>query len=526
MKINLRALLFPVLLLYVIMSRAEGFVSAGIYYAIYSDKNRTVCVSKPSSEYVYEGDITIPSYVVYKNVKYTVTEIASDAFRNSDIVSVSFPDEIYIIPDMAFWSCSKLKFVGLGNSMQKIGSWAFWECKNLVSIKGIENVSSIGEYAFALCSNLEWIAISGHNTFIGDYSFYGCSALSTVSLGENVIHLGKGAFGECGKLKELSFNAISCGFDWDTVPTYSSELPGPASDLPFPSTLTNVIFGNVVKKIPSFMFYGCKELTTINIPNSVIEIGNRSFEKCLNLKKVPLSNNLERIGDRAFYECHGLSSLSIPNRVRYIGYEAFAHCNNLESIHFGENVEIINSFAFMGCNKIKTLELGKDVKSIGSWSFAGCTGLLSVSFPKSLTSIGNDAFLGCMNLRNIYCKMPIPFNCDPSFESQVMKSAELYIPVGSKEAYKAVKPWQDFQKITEVDFSSAIDDLSAGYADVSVTASNGRIVISNMVSDVAAKVYNMQGALVAETAERVIDSLSPDLYIVSVGGKSFKVMLK
>lgn len=74
--------------------------------------------------------------------------------------------------------------------------------------------------------------------------------------------------------------------------------------------------------------------------------------------------------------------------------------------------------------------------------------------------------------------------------------------------------------------SSAIDDLSADYANVSVTASNGHIVISNLAGDALAKVYNMQGALVAETAERVIDSLSPDLYIVSVGGKTFKVMLK
>ena len=74
--------------------------------------------------------------------------------------------------------------------------------------------------------------------------------------------------------------------------------------------------------------------------------------------------------------------------------------------------------------------------------------------------------------------------------------------------------------------SADIDDLSSDYDNVSVTASNGHIVISNLAGDALAKVYNMQGALVAETAERVIDSLSPDLYIVSVGGKTFKVMLK
>lgn len=77
-----------------------------------------------------------------------------------------------------------------------------------------------------------------------------------------------------------------------------------------------------------------------------------------------------------------------------------------------------------------------------------------------------------------------------------------------------------------MDFDADIDDLSADYANVSVTASNGRIIISGLGGDAFAKVYNLQGALVAETAERVIDSLLPDLYIVSVGGKTFKVMLK
>lgn len=74
--------------------------------------------------------------------------------------------------------------------------------------------------------------------------------------------------------------------------------------------------------------------------------------------------------------------------------------------------------------------------------------------------------------------------------------------------------------------SSAIDDLSSDYDNVSVTTHNGMILISNLHDNIPAKVYNMQGALVTETNESIIDNLAPDIYIVSIGAKIFKVMLR
>lgn len=198
----------------------------------------------------------------------------------------------------------------------------------------------------------------------------------------------------------------------------------------------------------------------------------------------------------------------LPESVNVIGGGAFRCCYELEEINFPESLIVIEKEAFQHCYRLSSLTLPASLKSIGENAF-------------STTSYGTSS-----SLEIIYCKMPEPIECNPGFSTTLMRHGILYVPKGKKEAYSKVYPWSEFWDIREMDFDAAIDDLSSDHDNMSVTASNGRIVISGLGGDALAKVYNMQGALVTETAERVIDCLSPDLYIVSVGGKTFKVMLK
>ena len=158
--------------------------------------------------------------------------------------------------------------------------------------------------------------------------------------------------------------------------------------------------------------------------------------------------------------------------------------------------------------------------------------------------VGDKVDLGISYQADLWCKFNTSFDDqlielnsegetshDPHWYATGLQEGEttLYFDIECQKNDMGFYDFSDSRRLSKqivVSPSSAIDDLSSDHDNMSVTASNGRIVISGLGGDALAKVYNMQGALVTETAERVIDCLSPDLYIVSVGGKTFKVMLK
>ena len=128
-------------------------------------------------------------------------------------------------------------------------------------------------------------------------------------------------------------------------------------------------------------FWGCKSLTSIEIPNSVTSIGREVFYRCTGLTSVTIPNSVTSIGKGAFYGCTGLTSIEIPNSVTSIG-----------------------DYAFLGCSSLTSIEIPNSVTSIGSSAFADCTGLTSVT-------IGNKKYK-TQEVANGKCKAYKAFNAD------------------------------------------------------------------------------------------------------------------
>ena len=62
----------------------------------------------------------------------------------------------------------------------EIGGSAFWDCSSLTSITIGDSVTTIGLYAFCKCSSLTSITIPDNATTIRDWAFYYCSSLTSV----------------------------------------------------------------------------------------------------------------------------------------------------------------------------------------------------------------------------------------------------------------------------------------------------------------------------------------------------------
>ncbi|MGN0917267.1 MAG: leucine-rich repeat domain-containing protein [Candidatus Enterousia sp.] len=84
------------------------------------------------------------------------------------------------IADNAFYYCTSLESVVIGNSVTSIGNMAFAVCTSLASVTIDNSVTSIGNWAFAECPSLTSITIPNSVTYIDEGAFSGCASLTDV----------------------------------------------------------------------------------------------------------------------------------------------------------------------------------------------------------------------------------------------------------------------------------------------------------------------------------------------------------
>ena len=171
--------------------------------------------------------------------------------------------------------------------------------------------------------------------------------------------------------------------------------------------LTSIEIPNSVTFIDTGAFVKCTNLTSIEIPNSVTSIGSRAFSECINLTSVIFgeSSQLTRIESQAFYYCRNLTSITIPDGVTSIEEKAFYNCSSLTSITFGENSQLtsIGDYAFSDCSSLTSIEIPNSVTSIEKGAFSDCSSLTSITFTENnqWTIIEDKAFGSCYNLVKI-----------------------------------------------------------------------------------------------------------------------------
>jgi len=197
------------------------------------------------------------------------------------------------VPANAFYGCSGLTNVTIGNSVTSIGNGAFYGCSRLSSI----TIPFVGATLNGT-SNTHFSYIFGAPPNEADTYKYISSQLRTVVItGGNSIY---------------SIAFYNCG------------------------SLTSIAIPDCVSSIGDGAFYGCDSLTSVTIPNIVTSIGSNTFQECTNLKSVTIPDSVISIGNYAFM-FSGLTSVTFQGKIPLANFDIYGFNGDLRDKFYATN---------------------------------------------------------------------------------------------------------------------------------------------------------------------------------------------
>lgn len=360
----------------------EGNGFKFVYYL--DEKNKSARITG------YTGtptELVIPDSIYVNNKEYKVTMIANEAFYN----------------------CTSLTSLIIGNNVNHIGLRAF-------DGTYIYNQVADGDFIYANCENgLKWLL-----------TYKTTKPSGILNIPNDVVGIAYDAFYQCtdlsGELKiPDSVKYINQqAFHWINS-NYIDLYIGDGVEIIGKSAFNNTTFrlkkmGANVRKIESSAFNQCKGRywnENLVFPDTLVEIGDNAFKDS------------------------GIVNFVVPKNITKLGIGVFQSCAQLKSITFHENITEIGKWCFSSCNALTgEITLPSKITYIGEQLFRGCTGITKITLGSNITSIDKEAFNGCSKLTTLVINTPTP----PTIGMSAFFNAKIttvYVPAASVETYKA-----------------------------------------------------------------------------------------
>ncbi len=454
-----------------------------------------------------QRSVVLPT--TYKNK--TITSIADNTFKDSNIISVKMPNTKFNVNPNAFNGCNvekliihektklldgqypnglELEFYGKPKTIfnDTFGEIIGVEELNLPSsVKEIETdaLSKIKVSKLSLYSNLslkdkklsETIKLvkvhSDSSKKLADSIFENCVGIEKIEIGEGIDSFGEKAFYNCSSLTELVINSVptaigeSCFSEEFVLKNLTFQQGLKLNDLGL-KMIEAAKLANC-EKMTGGEYANCTALKKIILPNTLKSIGDSAFSGCSNLSEVVFPENLEIIESYAFQNCTSLITLTIPQTTTTILAGAFSGCTNLKTINLPHGLKKISDSTFYNCSSLGAISLPDTVLAIESHAFSYCKSLKKIDLPENLESIGMFAFSDCSSMTEITLpasvkliaegafyrftkKITIPSTTMPKFEGNffatLLSDCIVYVPSELLSDYRSQFPNTNFEAIS------------------------------------------------------------------------------
>lgn len=381
--------------------------------------------------------------------------INANAFNNSGLKNIDFPDSLRTIGPYAFCGCDKLHEAIIPEGVTKIDECAFSECEVLQRVEIPSTVKVIGKNAFWMCRALSELRLAEGVEEIGESAFHSTN-LSEIDFPKSATIMYETSFMETpfivnlnlkiqeekdlfdyyivnGNLlmaNEYEYDAdrneyvgkkihkipdnvkrILCGIgtilteeiDIPSGVEYMTSVIGIYDEIKLPSKLKhidriaspNLILLKLPDGLEELPEIECKSITSITVPSKITEITrNKPFQGCTNLKKLVFKGKLTYL-PAGLLSGTQVTSFTIPETVE-----------TLNNINEGTELDSIvipvgaKTIYWMNDTNLKNLEFKEGYNDFYSIDFSFCTSLENVKLPDSMTRIPR-MFTGCVNLKKI-----------------------------------------------------------------------------------------------------------------------------
>ena len=307
----------------------------GLIFALNDDTGTAELISYLSSNTLKE--YTVPDFVSFNDVVYTVNRIGAYAFAHIDALEkVTLGNNITSIGDYAFYGCNNIKWINVPRG-ELYGSDYYFE--------------AIGDHAFDM-PNLETVY------FVSDINPDGLNYVYDNGL--NKARLGNLIFGDNIEVKVYSA-AQNGGLLDQYLTNYSLGSMSFSSVTAVENFSYELVNGNEIK----IKVLLNTSITDVVIPamidgKPVTAIASQAFMGNTNLRMVTIPSTVNTIGSNAFYNCTGLRQVYVDGLVSTLGLDIFKGCNydmlnvfgkpggELDS-YCSENSIAFNSGTYWGC---------------------------------------------------------------------------------------------------------------------------------------------------------------------------------
>ena len=212
--------------------------------------------------------------------------------------------------------------------------------------------------------------------------------------------------------------------------------------------------------------------------------------------------------------------------VKKLGGAAFIYCDSLKSVVLHEGMEEIGYSAFTSCKSLISISLPTTLIKIGNAAFSGCNTLPEIILPENVAELGTSVFEWCKLEQLTVLATTPPIVTETTFKSLNM-DIPVYVPQGSLETYQSAEFWNQFTNIIEIpNTTTGLETHNTLANQIFVFKDEIKLNLPAEALKAGVHIYDMAGQCVRTTYESNFTLPQPGTYILQVGNKSVKIIIK